>query len=127
MYGSTPTASAGPTTKGAAPVSPCRAGPHRDTIHEPTRGAPADPPENHPMLHRAVLTAACLAVGASAPAARAVDPVRPEQFGPLQALIKPGADEEKWLQIPWRTSLWDARQQAARTGKPILIWEMDGH
>jgi hypothetical protein len=25
------------------------------------------------------------------------------------------------------TSLWEARQKAAAAGKPILLWEMDGH
>jgi hypothetical protein len=57
----------------------------------------------------------------------AAEPIKPEQFGKLHALIKPRNDEEKWLQVPWLTSLWDARQKAAREGKPILIWEMDGH
>jgi hypothetical protein len=61
------------------------------------------------------------------PALWAAEPVRPEQFAKLHALIRPAADEEKWLQIPWQTSLWDARQKGAREGKPILIWEMDGH
>ena len=53
--------------------------------------------------------------------------IRPEQFGPLQAMIKPGKDEDKWASIPWMTDLWQARQLAAREGKPILLWEMDGH
>ena len=57
----------------------------------------------------------------------AAEPIRPEQFNKLHALIRPGADEEKFMQIPWRTSLWDAREKAAKEGKPILIWEMDGH
>jgi hypothetical protein len=61
------------------------------------------------------------------PALRAAEPLLPEQFSRLHALIGPGKDEEKWLEIPWQTSLWDARQKAAREGKPILIWEMDGH
>ena len=59
--------------------------------------------------------------GAAAPA------VAPEQFGRLHALIKPAAAEEKWTQIPWLVSLWEARQRAAAVGKPILLWEMDGH
>ena len=59
--------------------------------------------------------------------AAGVEPINPRQFDALHALIRPGADEEKWLQIPWRTSLWDARERAAKEGKPILLWEMDGH
>ena len=57
----------------------------------------------------------------------AAEPLKPEQLGKLHALIKPQADEEKFMQIPWLTSVWDARKKAATEGKPILLWEMDGH
>lgn len=50
-----------------------------------------------------------------------------DSFRELHALIKPKASEEAWTQIPWMTSLWEARQKAAAQGKPILLWEMDGH
>lgn len=45
----------------------------------------------------------------------------------LKELIKPRAEETRWEQIPWRVDLWDARRLAARTGKPIMMWEMDGN
>jgi hypothetical protein len=61
-----------------------------------------------------------------APLARAAE-VTPERFKEVHALIKPAAAEEKWAEIPWLASLWDARQKAAAEGKPILLWEMDGH
>jgi hypothetical protein len=51
----------------------------------------------------------------------------PEHFTQLQQLIEPQPDEDKWAQIPWMTSLWQARKRAAAEGKPILLWEMDGH
>jgi hypothetical protein len=57
----------------------------------------------------------------------AVEPVRADEFAELHALIKPGKDEDKWAAIPWMTDLWQARQLAAKQGKPILLWEMDGH
>lgn len=57
----------------------------------------------------------------------AAEPISPKQFGQLQALIKPDKDEDKWAGIPWLTDLWQARQLAAQQGKPILLWEMDGH
>jgi hypothetical protein len=41
--------------------------------------------------------------------------------------IRPAAGEDRFAQIPWLTSLWEARQKAAKEGKPILLWEMDGH
>lgn len=67
------------------------------------------------------------AVAAAAVAARAAQPINPAGFEQLHALIKPKAAEEKWARIPWLASLWEARQRAAREGKPILLWEMDGH
>jgi hypothetical protein len=59
--------------------------------------------------------------------ARASEPIKPEQFAKLHALIKPQADEERFMQIPWMTNLWEARKKAAAQGKPLLLWEMDGH
>ena len=69
-------------------------------------------------------TAAGLLFTTSAPAS---DPIPPDQFQSLHALIKDNAGQEKWAQIPWLTNLWDARKKAAAEGKPILLWEMDGH
>jgi hypothetical protein len=57
----------------------------------------------------------------------ASEPSEPVPLDKLHALIKPQAGEEKFMRIPWLTSLWDARKQAAAEGKPILLWEMDGH
>ena len=45
----------------------------------------------------------------------------------LQALIGPTEDEQKWLQIPWETDLATARVKANSTGRPVFLWEMDGH
>jgi hypothetical protein len=61
------------------------------------------------------------------PAAEAADPIPEARVEELRALIKPRPTEEKWLQIPWQSSLWEARQKAAEEGKPILLWEMDGN
>ncbi len=55
------------------------------------------------------------------------DAISPDEFDKLHALIKPKPAEEKWTEIPWMTGLWQARQRAAAEGKPILLWEMDGH
>jgi hypothetical protein len=57
----------------------------------------------------------------------AAEPIAPGQVTKLKALIEPGPGEEKWTEIPWLTNLWDARRKAATEGKPILLWEMDGH
>src|SRR5262245_20133290 len=47
------------------------------------------------------------------------------EFARLQKMIKPkpGGFEE----IPWMTSLWEARKKAAAEGKPLLIWTGEGH
>jgi hypothetical protein len=57
----------------------------------------------------------------------AAEPIPADQFQALHALVRPAGGEDRWAAIPWRTSLWQARQEAARAGKPILLWEMDGH
>ena len=63
----------------------------------------------------------------SARLASAAEPLTQDQVARLRAEIPPAPSEQKWTQIPWLTSLWDARKQAAAQGKPILLWEMDGH
>jgi hypothetical protein len=68
--------------------------------------------------------AAALAAADRSPSAQRLTP---ENLTRLQQLIKPAADEDKWAQVPWLTSLWQARKRAAAEGKPILLWEMDGH
>jgi hypothetical protein len=70
---------------------------------------------------------ACLGLGLTAAPAAAADPVPPDQFDKLHALIQPKPSEEAWLLIPWRTDLTAARREAAAAGKPLLLWEMDGH
>jgi hypothetical protein len=73
-----------------------------------------------------LLASAVILVATLSPAL-ATEPITPEQLKQLQTVIKPAATEDKWAQIPWLTDLWEARQRAAAAGKPILVWEMDGH
>jgi hypothetical protein len=75
------------------------------------------------FLSAVLIVALCL----SFTAARAVDPIPAEQLTTLLAVVKPAAGEDRWAGIPWRTSLWQAREEAAKAGKPIVLWEMDGH
>lgn len=35
--------------------------------------------------------------------------------------------EEKWLSIPWRTNLTQARIDAQKADKPMFMWIMNGH
>jgi hypothetical protein len=49
------------------------------------------------------------------------------RFKALHAAVTPSGPAERWTEIPWQTDLQAARQKAAREGKPILMWIMDGH
>ena len=60
-----------------------------------------------------VVGLAWLLLGTGAPA---LEPISQEQFARLQDLIKPGADEDCWANIPWLTDLWQARKVAALVG-----------
>lgn len=43
------------------------------------------------------------------------------------AEILPTKEDEKWLSIPWRTDLNQARLDAQKDSKPIFLWIMNGH
>lgn len=47
-------------------------------------------------------------------------------FHKLHDSLKPPA-AELWRDIPWKTSLLEAQNQAARERKPLFIWSMDGN
>jgi hypothetical protein len=43
------------------------------------------------------------------------------------ASVLPTADENRWLEVPWRTDLGSALKEAERERKPVYMWVMDGH
>jgi hypothetical protein len=45
----------------------------------------------------------------------------------LHRLIIPDTSEAAWQKIPWLTDLREARKKATEEGRPIFLWEMDGH
>ena len=47
------------------------------------------------------------------------------EFERLHKTLQPG--DEPWLTIPWKISVLNAQQTAAKEDKPIFIWAMDGH
>lgn len=49
------------------------------------------------------------------------------QVDTLYELCLPEKTESGWLELGWEIDLWKARERAAREGKPIFLWEMDGH
>lgn len=52
--------------------------------------------------------------------------VEPTLEQKIQAVL-PTPAEERWLQIPWRTHLEQARAEAQREQKPLFLWIMNGH
>ena len=53
--------------------------------------------------------------------------ITPLQFDQLRELCTPSKSASGWLELGWEIDLWKARERAAREGKPIFLWEMDGH
>ena len=75
-------------------------------------------------MRRFLFAFAILALGSPAIAA---PPLTPDDATKLRAVIRPLAGEDPFDTIPWETNLWDARVKAAKAGKPLILWEMDGH
>jgi hypothetical protein len=62
----------------------------------------------------------------AAPSAVAQDGISLDQFDRLRDLIRPQPGESRWRDVPWLTSLHEARVRAAAEGKPILLWSGGG-
>lgn len=43
------------------------------------------------------------------------------------AVVLPSKDEDRWLEINWHTNIAEARAEAQREGKPLLLWVMNGN
>ena len=41
--------------------------------------------------------------------------------------VLPSKEEERWREVAWRASVWDAVVEAAATDRPVLVWAMNGH
>lgn len=48
------------------------------------------------------------------------------EFEKLHQLIKPQLGESRWMEIEWHPTVWEARQQAAKEGKPLFLWAGSG-
>jgi hypothetical protein len=49
-----------------------------------------------------------------------------DEFRSIHEKLKPPTSEV-WRSIPWKVSLVEAQQQAAKEKKPLFIWSMDGN
>ncbi len=74
-----------------------------------------------------VATFVAFGMPASRPVSADVPTLGDGDFAALLKAVRPVAGEDLFATIPWETSLWEAREKAAKEGKPILLWEMDGH
>ena len=54
------------------------------------------------------------------------DGLSDDRFRTLHEQLRPPADEV-WRKVPWKVSLVEAQNEAARLKKPIFIWSMDGN
>ncbi|MEE2830423.1 MAG: hypothetical protein VX498_14640 [Myxococcota bacterium] len=43
------------------------------------------------------------------------------------AFLQPTEEELAWHSINWRTSIWDAVVEATDTGRPLMLFAMNGH
>ena len=81
------------------------------------------------MRFAASISLLALSLGALVATARA-EPAKEltdATFDAVRDSILPSKDEERWREIPWRTSTWDAVVEATATEKPVLLWAMNGH
>ena len=70
------------------------------------------------------LAAGCLSRGfAQAPAAQPAETALEKRI----AAVLPTQEEDRWLEIPWRTNIGDAIAEARRSNKPVLLWVMNGN
>ena len=61
-------------------------------------------------------------------AAQGQEPVLDDQsFERWRDYIRPHAEEQCYLEIPWRESFYVAINEARKTDRPVLLWAMNGH
>lgn len=70
--------------------------------------------------------AVILGLVAADPARSQAEELDEDRFRELHAQLQTDG-KAPWRTIPWKIGLLDAQQTAAREGKPIFIWAMDGH
>ena len=76
----------------------------------------------HPIRAALLGVGVILAAGAAARALEDRAPMSADQFAELHAMIKRQPGEARYLDIEWHPTVWEARQKAAREGKPLFIW-----
>jgi hypothetical protein len=75
-----------------------------------------------------VLTVAAAGAAVTLPVVRAqqAQSLSAAEFEKLHRLLRP-AREAAWQKLPWKLSLLEARDQAAREKKPVFLLVRSGH
>jgi hypothetical protein len=68
-----------------------------------------------------------LAATVATPAKVQAPALTAETYGHWQGLIRPGVDDLRFEEVPWRPSLSQAMREAQAADKPVLLWAMNGH
>lgn len=77
------------------------------------------------MFRRSIYLSCFLAAFLSAPALS--EPLlNPGNFAALHRQIKPQPGESRWMEVPWRIDLHEARKEAAAQGKPLFVMSGGG-
>lgn len=79
---------------------------------------------------KSILICLLLPLAAASCVAAQSHPIQPGPAGSLDRKIAaalPTAAEDRWLKIPWRANVMEARTEAQRQGKPVFLWVMDGN
>jgi hypothetical protein len=72
--------------------------------------------------HARLLLLALIGLVVSSPARTEPQAIAPEQFGALHKMIRVQPNEQRFWQVPWKLTVTEAREQAAKEGKPIFVW-----
>ena len=80
------------------------------------------------MSRTQTLVMGLVGVLAASPSAQEPDARRfsVAQIEKVHRLIKPQPGESRWMEIDWHPNVWEARQKAAREGKPLFLWAGSG-
>jgi hypothetical protein len=67
------------------------------------------------------------AASPQAPPARNTTAAADRSLDARIAAVLPTEEEDRWLEIKWRTNIAEARAEAARENKPVFLWVMNGN
>ena len=80
------------------------------------------------LLYVSLVLLACVTVARSQGEVAGVSSeLTDADFATLRDRISVRESERSWEGLPWLTTYYDGLQAAAREGRPLLLWVMNGH